>query len=59
MDENRHDSKHDEQGMSADEYWDRLSASFDADFMKSVEGKYDRRGSGPASPGGDAYARAC
>ena len=32
-----------ERGMTVAEYWDRLSRSFNADYMKKVEEKYDSR----------------
>lgn len=44
MDEKeRHDSPRIERGMTASEYWDRLSRSFNADYVKAVEEKYDSR----------------
>ncbi|NMN02285.1 hypothetical protein [Bifidobacterium panos] len=44
MDEKkRDDSPRDERVMNASEYWDRLSRSFNADYVKAVEEKYDSR----------------
>lgn len=39
----RNDSPRIERGMTAAEYWDRLSRSFNADYVKAVEEKYDSR----------------
>lgn len=32
-----------EREMTADEYWNRLSRSFNADYIRSVKEKYDSR----------------
>lgn len=44
MDETeRNESARTERGMTASEYWDRLTRSFNADYVKSVEERYDSR----------------
>lgn len=36
----RRDSPHTEHGTNAREHWDRLTRSFNADYVKKVEEKY-------------------
>lgn len=39
----RIESARTERGMTASEYWDRLTRSFNADYVRSVEERYDNR----------------
>lgn len=39
----RIESARTEHGMTASEYWDRLTRSFNADYVRSVEERYDNR----------------